>query len=155
MSMFAFCAPGNESFTHSLSWRSQHRGRHARLRLQLQLSISAVCVVCCDDVLFHQQSYGCLTSALPHFKPSTAHSSRDVKTQCQILVSLQLNETASACHSRKQSQIFLRRVSFIMLTFWHQNRALMQSICSSSKLFNSKSSFLNKKKKQLEEFTSL
>ena len=153
MSVFAFCAPGNESFTHSLSWRSQHWGRRARLRLQL--SISAVRVVCCDDVLFHQQSYDCLTSALPHFKPSAVHSSRDVKTQCQILVSLQLNERASACHSRKQSQIFSRRVSLIMLTFWHQNRALMQSICTSSKLKIANPVSSTKRKKPLEELTSL
>lgn len=57
-----------EIITHPFALLEKQRwGWHARL--WLQLLISAVCVVCCDDLLLHQQSYGCLTLVLPHFDP--------------------------------------------------------------------------------------
>lgn len=63
MSVFSFCAPGNESFIYLLSWRSSVGGWLARL--WQQLLISDVCVV----------MMGCYTSnptavwpwVLPHF----------------------------------------------------------------------------------------
>ncbi len=61
-----FLCPWKSSFIHLLSWISSVGGG---IRLWLQLLISPVFVVCCDNVLLHQQSYGCLTPVLPHFDP--------------------------------------------------------------------------------------